>query len=207
MSQQIKLVKQDLSDAQLEFYSNQELLAVDCEMMGLNLTRDRLCLVQISDEKRNVVLVQIEKGQAAAPNLKKLLEADHVRKIFHFARTDIVWLEYWLKIKVDNVFCTKISSKIARTYTDKHALKDLCKEIIGKELNKNQQSSDWGNDTLDTDQQTYAAYDVVYLIPIYRKIMEMLERENKLELAMACLNFLPVLAKLDTCGYQGVLEH
>ena len=203
----IKVLKSDLSESELEYYSNQEIIAIDCEMMGLNVQRDRLCLVQIGDINKQIVLVQIEKGQTEAPNLKLLMESQGPVKLFHYARTDVTWLSYWLNIEVQNVFCTKIASKLARTYTDKHGLKELCKEVIGKELNKNQQSSDWGSSDLNKDQVEYAANDVIYLIPVYEYLTNILKRENKMELALACCNFIPRMAEMDIYGYNQVLEH
>ena len=129
---QVKLYKKDLDQKALDNFLQASIISIDCEMMGLNVVRDRLCLVQISDRDRNVALVQIEKNQRSAENLKKLLEQDNIIKLFHYARTDLAWLKYWLGINVSNVFCTKIASKLARTYTDKHGLKDLCKEVLGK---------------------------------------------------------------------------
>lgn len=208
MSQQnISLIKNDLSKDQLEFYSKKDIIAVDCEMMGLNPNRDRLCLVQIGDANKNVVLVQIERGQKEAPNLQKLFESNETLKLFHYARTDVAFLKKWLDIKLKNVFCTKIGSKIARTYTDKHSYKELCKEIIGKDISKAQQSSDWGDAELNRDQKNYAAGDVLNLIPIYNKLVEMLKREERYELALQCCEFLPTICDLDNLGYQDVLEH
>lgn len=176
-------------------------------MMGLNVHRDRLCLVQLGDEDRNVTLVQIEQGQKEAPNLKKLLEAEQTTKLFHYARSDVAWLKEWLGIIVAPVFCTKIASKLARTYTDRHGLKDLCKEVIGKELNKNQQSSDWGSVTISDDQKQYAANDVLHLHALHKKLSAMLEREGKLDYAKKCHNFIAVMADLDSMGYSNVMEH
>ncbi len=203
----IKVLKSDLSESELEYYSNQEILAIDCEMMGLNVQRDRLCLVQIGDINKQIVLVQIEQGQTEAPNLKLLMEAPGPIKLFHYARTDVTWLKYWLNIEVQNVFCTKIASKLARTYTDKHGLKELCKEVIGKELNKNQQSSDWGSSDLNKEQIEYAANDVVYLHTIYEYLKEILVREHKMELAKACCKFISRMAEMYIYGYNQVLEH
>jgi len=142
-----------------------------------------------------------------APNLKRLLEDENILKLFHFARTDLVWLKKYLGIEVKNVFCTKVGSKLARTYTDKHGLKELTKEVIGKEMNKAQQSSDWGNSEMTKDQVQYAANDVLHLIPIYEKLKAMLEREGRYELALSCAAFLPTIAELDHLGYSNVLEH
>jgi ribonuclease D len=204
---QVKLYKKDLDQRALDNFLGTNIISIDCEMMGLNVARDRLCLVQISDRDRNVALVQIEKNQRSAVNLKKLLEQEGIIKLFHYARTDLAWLKYWLDIRVANVFCTKIASKLARTYTDKHGLKDLCKEVLGKELNKNQQGSDWGIEELSADQKQYAAYDVIHLFEIYDKLKSMLERENKMLLARSCVEFTHTLAELDSLGYVGVLEH
>lgn len=203
----IKLVVSDLTTEQLEYYSSRDIIAVDCEMMGLNIHRDRLCLVQIGDADKVITLVQIELGQKTAPNLAKLFSASTTVKLFHFARTDVAWLKFWLGIEVNNIFCTKIASKLARTYTDKHGLKDLCKEVTGKELNKNQQSSDWGSFDINKDQIQYAANDVINLIEVYLKLKIMLEREGRMELAIQCSGFVPVLAEMDSLGYQSILEH
>lgn len=205
--QQIKLVKKDLEDSQLEYYLKAGIIAIDCEMMGLNPHRDRLCMVQLGDENKRTVLVQVLQGQTEAPNLKKLLEDKSIIKLFHYARTDLVWLKKYLGIEVENVFCTKIASKLARTYTDRHGLKELTKEVIGKELNKAQQSSDWGSSEMSKDQVHYAANDVLHLIPIYEKLKAMLEREGRYELALSCAKFLPTIAELDCLGYTNVLEH
>ncbi len=204
----IKLIVGDLTTEQLQYYSGREIIAVDCEMMGLNIHRDRLCLVQISDEDKVATLVQIEKGQSSAPNLKKLFEdAGQPIKLFHYARTDIAWLKAWLNIEVQNFFCTKVASKLARTYSDKHGLKELYKELNGKEMNKNQQSSDWGQSDITKEQIQYAADDVLHLIPIYRKLRAMLEREAKWELAQRAVATIPLFAELDSRGYSLVLEH
>lgn len=205
-NQQVKLIKSDLDSQQLEHYLSKEAIAVDCEMMGLDINRDRLCLVQIGDENNYITLVQIEQGQAEAPRLKKLLESEKT-KIFHYARTDLAWLKHYLGIEVTNVFCTKIASKLARTYTDKHGLKELCKEVIGKELNKQQQSSDWGNAHLTKDQIKYAASDVLHLHDAMNKLKAMLEREGRYHLAESAFKFLPVIAEMDSLGYANVLEH
>jgi ribonuclease D len=205
-NQQVKLIKKDISTEQLNHYLSRESVAIDCEMMGLNINRDRLCLVQIGDENKLITLVQIEQGQTKAPNLKKLLESDNC-KIFHYARTDLTWLDFYLGIKVNNVFCTKVASKLARTYTDKHGLKDLCKEVIGKELNKQQQSSDWGNEVINKDQIKYAASDVLHLHEAKEKLTDMLQREKRYHLAQAAFDFIPVLAEMDSLGYSNILEH
>ncbi len=208
MQAKISLVKNDLNDQQLEYYLARDLIAIDCEMMGLNIHRDRLCLVQISDEDKVATLVQIEKEQSSAIRLQKLLESKAKPiKVFHYARTDVAWLKTWLGITVENFFCTKVASKLARTYSDKHGLKELYKELNGKDMNKNQQSSDWGQSDITKEQIQYAADDVLHLIPIYRKLKTMLEREGKWDLAQRAIAVVPLFAEMDTGGYSLVLEH
>lgn len=206
MQAKISISKQDLSDNALAYYLSQEIISIDCEMMGLNIRRDRLCMVQIGDANKQAVLVQIELGQKQAPNLKKLLESSNL-KLFHYARTDLAWLKEWLGIDVNNFFCTKVASKLARTYSDKHGLKELCKEVTGKEMNKNQQASDWGQDEVSKEQMQYAADDVFHLVTIYTKLKEMLVREGKWDLALECCKQIPLYSRLDTLGYHGVFEH
>ncbi|MCE2929365.1 MAG: hypothetical protein LW817_07030 [Candidatus Caenarcaniphilales bacterium] len=207
MAQTLKLFKNDLDKSELDLYLNDDLIAVDCEMMGLNLHRDRLCLVQITNKKNNTSVIQIERGQKGAPLLKWLFEEKKPLKIFHYARTDICWLKYWLDIDTENFFCTKVASKLARTYTDKHGLKDLVKEMTGKDMNKNQQSSDWGNYDINAEQLKYAANDVANLIPIYHWLSSMLEREDKMPLALECIKTVKLFTRLDTAGYNNILEH
>ncbi len=202
----IQVLKNDLSDELLNHYSSCELLSVDCEMMGLNPFRDRLCLVQMCDKDEKVTLVKIDAG-AKSPNLKKLFENPKVKKIFHFARTDLAFLYYWQQIDLVNVFCTKSASKLARTYTDKHGLKELLKEILNIEIDKNTQQTDWGAPELTKDQIKYAASDVLYLIPAYHKLLEILKREHRMELAEEVNKFLPIQAKLDLLGYVDFFVH
>lgn len=203
----IEIAKQDLSEEQLKHYLSQKSIAVDGEMMGLNLQRDRLCLIQICDDRAKTVLVQIQEGQKSAPNLQKLMESTEVQKIFHYARTDLTWLKFYLGIQTQNVFCTKIASKIARTYTEKHGLKDLTKEVTGKEMNKQQQSSDWGAEVLTADQKKYAANDVLNLHKLRDYLQAMIKRDNKVELYERALAALPLMVDFDILGYHGVLEH
>lgn len=205
-TESIELIKQDLSNQLLEHYSLCKLLAIDCEMMGLNPIRDRLCLVQICDEKEKITLVKIEPGYKA-PNLKKLFENQNIKKIFHYARTDLQFLYHWLDIDLKNVFCTKSASKLVRTYTDKHSLKDLLKETINIDIDKNSQLTDWGAPELTKDQIKYAANDVIFLIPAYLKLVELLKRENRLEITEEANKFLPTLAKLDLLGYVDFFAH
>ena len=202
----IQVLKNDLSDELLNHYSSCELLAVDCEMMGLNPLRDRLCLVQMCDKDERVTLVKIADGEKA-PNLKKLFENPKVRKIFHFARADLAFLYHWLQIDLVNVFCTRSASKLIRTYTDKHGLKELLKEFLSVDIDKNSQSTDWGAAELTKEQIKYAASDVLYLIRAYYKLLDTLKRENRLEIAEEANKFLPVLAKLDLMGYVDFFAH
>lgn len=197
---EIKLVKDDLSNELFDKLSKSKLIAVDCEMMGLNPYRDRLCLVQMCTEDNQVVLVKFETS-FNAPNLKKLFENPDIKKIFHFARTDLSFLHYWLKIELKNVFCTKYASRLVRTFTDKHSFKDLTKEFLTINLDKASQSSDWGSDELTKEQIRYAANDVIHLIPIYKRLIPLLEREKRTEISNEVNKFLPTLAKLDLLGY------
>jgi len=176
-------------------------IAVDTETMGLNPHRDRLCLVQLSGGDGNGELVQIPQGPPGtphhAPNLKRLLEDPQVLKIFHFARFDVAALKHGLGADCRPVYCTKIASRLVRTFTDRHGLKDLCKDLLGIELSKQQQSSDWGAQELTPEQLRYAASDVLYLHALRAKLDDMLVREGRDELARACFAFLPTRAALD----------
>ena len=176
-------------------------VAVDTETLGLNPHRDRLCLVQLSSGNGDAHLVQFEPGAYAAPNLKRLLGDPRVTKLFHFARFDVAVLHRFLGITCAPVYCTKIASKLTRTYTDRHGLKDLCKELLGKDLDKQQQSSDWGARELTQEQLTYAASDVLYLHALKAKLDAMLAREGREALAQACFDFLPTRAVLDLAGW------
>lgn len=198
----------DLSDAQLSHYLQAEAISVDTETMGLFPYRDRLCLVQICDPQGLVTAVRISKGQAEASNLKKLMEAPNVLKVFHFARFDLAMLRHQLNINVAPIFCTKIASKLARTYTQRHGLKDLVQELEQVELDKTAQSSDWGNAAnLSDEQLRYAANDVRYLLSVRQKLIGMLQREERWELAQQCFQCLPVLVTLDLQQYKDVFEH
>ena len=179
-------------------------VAVDTETMGLNPARDRLCLVQLSSGDGNAHLVQLSAGDYAAPNLKKLMTDTSVLKIFHFARFDIASLKAYLEIDVTPIYCTKIASRLARTFTDKHSLKELCRELMGVELSKQQQTSDWGADKLSDEQLAYAASDVLYLHKIKDKLDAMMEREGRLHLAQACFDFLPQRSNMDLGGWADV---
>lgn len=193
---QIKLHRGDLP-AGLDFGP---VVAVDTEAMGLNPMRDHLTLVQLSAGDGTAHLVQLGRD-FDCPNLKALLTDPSVLKLFHFARFDIAMMQRWLGISCAPVWCTKIASRLARTYTDKHGLKDVAREVAGADLSKAQQSSDWGAETLSDAQLQYAASDVLYLHQIKAGLEAMLVREGRLDLAEACFAFLPVRAKLDLAGW------
>ena len=176
-------------------------IAVDTEAMGLELHRDQLCVVQLSDGSGDEHVVKLDRKTFDCPNLKKLMSDNDVLKIFHFARFDVAMMKKWLGIECAPVFCTKIASKLARTYTDRHGLKDVSRELVGADMSKAQQSSDWGADELSEAQLAYAASDVLYLHEIREKLIVMLKREGRLELAQACFDFLPKRADLDLAGW------
>jgi ribonuclease D len=184
-------------------------IAIDTETLGLKPGRDKLCLVQISTGDGNAVLVQIDRDTFAAPNLKALLANPAVTKIFHFARFDVAVLKHYLAVDTAPLYCTKIASKLVRTYTDRHGLKDLIKELLGIELNKQQQSSDWGSHVLSEAQKQYAALDVVYLHEVKNRLDQMLEREGRASIANACFDFIPTRAALDLGGWaeEDVFAH
>ena len=179
-------------------------VAVDTESLGLNWTRDRLCLVQLSAGDGNAHLVQFQAGRYAAPNLKKLLTDPEVVKIFHFARADLVTLFYYLGVMTMPVYCTKIASALVRTFTERHGLKDLTRDLLGVDLSKEQQTSDWGAATLTPEQQTYAASDVLHLHALRAKLDGMLAREARTTLAGEIMRFLPTRAALDLAGWAEV---
>jgi ribonuclease D len=201
----IKLHRGDLP-ADLSFGP---VVAIDTETMGLHPHRDRLCLVQLSAGDGNAHLVQIPKGTAKAPNLARLLSDPAVLKLFHFGRFDIAVLENALGVRCEPVYCTKIAAKLIRTFTDKFGLKDLCKELLGVDLSKQQQTSDWGAETLSDEQMTYAASDVLHLHALKAKLDALLAREGRTELAQACFRFLPTRARLDLAGWPDtdIFEH
>ncbi len=195
-------------------------VAIDTETMGLDPRRDRLCLVQLSAGDGTAHLVQIGRaagptsmgpagmgpagmgqGRADCPNLRSLLADPAVTKLFHFARFDVAMLAHALGVEVAPVICTKIASKLVRTYTDRHGLKDLCRDLLGVEISKQQQSSDWGAEELTAEQRAYAASDVLHLHALWAKLEALLVREGRLELARACFAFLPVRGRLDLLGY------
>lgn len=184
-------------------------VAIDTETLGLDPHRDRLCLVQLSSGDGTAHLVQIPKDAAQAPNLTRLIGDAHVLKLFHFARFDMAVLQNAFGVMAAPVFCTKIASKLTRTYTDKHSLKELVREMLGIDLSKQQQSSDWGAEDLSEAQLNYAASDVLHLHELKEKLEAMLIREQRLELARACFGFLPARARLDLQGWgeQDIFAH
>jgi ribonuclease D len=194
----IRVHEGDLHD--LSAYSGA--VAVDTEAMGLKPGRDRLCVVQLSPGDGTVDVVHIEKGQTSAPNLGLLLTDPQIVKIFHFARFDLAMLKQGLGIAVAPIWCTKIASKLVRTYTDRHGLKDLVREVLNFEISKQQQSSDWGAEKLSEAQLEYAASDVLHLHAIKDVLEARLEREGRLHLAEACFRFVPVRAELDLLGWD-----
>lgn len=198
----------DLDVATLSEYLKADALAVDTETMGLLPQRDRLCLVQLCNPEGKVTAIRIARGQTEAPNLKQLLEATNILKVFHFARFDVATLRHNLNINVQPVFCTKIASKLARTYTNRHGLKDVVQELEQVELDKSSQSSDWGNSVnLSTAQLSYAANDVRYLLSVQKKLTKMLQREERWQLAQECFQVLPTLVSLDLLQFKDLFEH
>ena len=179
------------------------IVAIDTETMGLNPSRDRLCLVQLSSGNGTCHLVKIIDSRKKPKNLLKLLNNSKVQKIFHFARFDVAVLKHTYNINIKNIYCTKIASKLARTYTDKHGYKDLCRELLNETISKAEQSSDWGG-KLSKDQKEYAATDVLHLHKIKEKLDSILERENRIKIANACFEFISHRTDLDLCGWQDV---
>jgi ribonuclease D len=178
-------------------------VAIDTETMGLDVTRDRLCVVQLSPGDGSADVVQIPPRSAEAPNLKRLLADKTLLKIFHFARFDLAVLSKTFSLTPEPVYCTKIASRLARTYTDKHGLKDLVREVLGQELSKQQQSSDWGAPELSEAQVAYAAADVIHLHALKQRLDVMLAREGREQLAQSCFRFLPDRVRLDLAGFAG----
>lgn len=193
----IKLHKGDLPGD----YEPSSSLAIDTETLGLNPHRDRLCLVQLSTGDGSADLVQIAQGQTQAPNLTRILTSKETTKIFHFGRFDLAVLQKTFGSRVNGVYCTKIASKLTRTYTDRHGLKDLVRELLGIDISKQQQSSDWGANDLTEAQLTYAASDVLHLHALRDKLDVLLAREGRSDLAAECFAFLPARAELDLAGW------
>jgi len=198
VSATIKLYKNDLPQGLAITGS----VAIDTETLGLKPYRDRLCLVQLSAGDEVAHLVQLDGKDWSAPRLKALLADTSILKIFHFGRFDLAMLARYLGVMPEPVYCTKIASKLARTYTDRHGLKDLCSELLGVELSKQQQSSDWGAEKLTDQQKHYAASDVLYLHALKAKLDAMLVREGRMDVAEACFRFLPTRARLDLTGFE-----
>jgi ribonuclease D len=193
----IRLHKGDLPKS----FSPGSSVAIDTETLGLHLHRDRLCLVQLSSGDGSADLVQIQRGQKEAPNLVRILADKDITKIFHFARFDLAKLQEAFGVRVANVYCTKIASRLTRTYSDRHGLKDLVRELLGIDISKQQQSSDWGASDLSEAQLAYAASDVLHLHALREKLDVALARENRLDLARQCFAFLPARAELDLMGW------
>lgn len=184
-------------------------VAIDTEAMGLKHARDRLCLIQLSSGNGICHLVKIESIEKKPKNLIKILKNKKLLKIFHFARFDVGILKYSYNINIDNIYCTKIASKLARTYTDKHGYKDLCKELLNKNISKEEQTSNWGSKKLSSSQQKYAAADVLYLHKIKEELDKILIREKRLKLAEACFSFIKFRTDLDILGWseEDIFKH
>lgn len=204
----VQVFDEDLDSASLARYMAAEAIAIDTETMGLVLGRDRLCLVQLCDSQGFVCAVRIAKGQTEAPNLQKLLTSWDIVKVFHYARFDVAQFKVTFGIETAPIFCTKIASKLARTYTSSHGLKSLVAELMGVELDKRAQSSDWGNaENLSSEQYDYAANDVRYLLDVKDKLTEMLKREGREQLAQQCFQVVAVFVALDLLQYQNIFDH
>ena len=197
MNLDIKLHKKDLPD-EIKFSDK---IAIDCEFTGLNIERDRLCLLQISSGKNDAHIIQLDKDNYEAPNLKKLLGNNDINKLFHFARADLLFIKKYLQVDIDNLNCTKIMSKIARSYSDKHGLKDLVKEFVGIDISKQLQTSDFGGE-LSEKQLKYCAQDVIYLHKIYDSLLNILERENRLSLYNKTIKFISTRVDLDFASFK-----
>ena len=197
MNLDIKLHKEDLPD-EIKFSDK---IAIDCEFTGLNIERDRLCLLQISSGENDAHIIQLNKDNYDAPNLKKILGDENIIKLFHFARADLLFIKKYLEVDVKNVHCTKVMSKIARSYSDKHGLKDLIKEFIGIDISKQLQTSDFGGELSDK-QLKYCAQDVVYLHKIYASLKKILEREKRIDLYNETIMFINTRVKLDFASFK-----
>ncbi len=200
LNAQTLLLLDDLTPERQQCYLNSRYLAIDTETLGLKTKRDRLCLVQMCNEAGVITLVQTRNHHA--PRLQTVLESKKVEKIFHFARFDIAAIKHWLNSDVQPVFCTKIASRLTRTYTDRHGLKELVAELLKIDMNKEQQSSDWAAETLSPQQVEYAAADVIHLVALKEKLEAALKRDNRLTMARDCMNFLPTRVTLDLAGWE-----
>jgi len=204
----IQVCDEDLDGATLARYQAADAIAIDTETMGLVLGRDRLCLIQLCDPQGYVTAIRIAQGQKSAPNLEKLLTSWDVTKVFHYARFDVAQLNCTFGVETAPIFCTKIASKLARTYTSSHGLKSLVTDLIGVELDKQAQSSDWGDtENLSGEQLSYAANDVRYLIEVQDKLTAMLKREGRYQLAQQCFQSIPVFVALDILQYHNIFDH
>ncbi len=202
-----QICDRDLDDALRDRYLQAESIAVDTETMGLNYIRDRLCLVQLFSPGA-LTVIRIAKGQTTAPNLQQVMQSTTVTKVFHFARFDVAQLRHRLGIETQPIFCTKIASKLIRTYSSRHGLKELVAQLEGVELDKSAQCSDWGDaEHLSDEQLRYAANDVRYLISMRQKLITKLQREDRWELAQDCFKVLPTLVSLDILQYEDIFSH
>ncbi len=202
----IKIFENDLpNDINL---SNEKVIGLDCEALGLVMGRDPLTLIQLGLENKNFYLIKLNRDNYHAPNLVKILTNPNIQFIMHYARQDMLWLKYHLKVSIKNIFCTKLASKIARTASSSHGYKDLVKEICGKDISKKEQQSDWGSPELSSKQISYAAQDTEYLFDIKKKLTEMLIREKRIELFNKSLKVLPTLVDMEIAGYKiSTFEH
>ena len=208
LNTEINFCKNDLNDDLFDLYQKSSYLAVDTEAMGLVHGRDRLCVIQISNEDNIATYIKIEMNNNESNKVKLLFEDEKIKKIFHFARFDVAALKCNLQINTQNIFCTKIASKLARTYTNKHGLKDLIYELVNVELDKSSQSSDWGSeDNFSREQIDYATNDVRYLIEAMKKLVVILKREKRYELAEKCFSVIPIYSELDIRKFSNIFEH
>ena len=202
----IKIFDQDLPD-EIDL-SREKAVGLDCEALGLVLGRDPLTLVQLGLESKEYYLIKLNRDNYKAPNLKKLLSNNSTQFIMHYARQDMLWLKYHLGVTIENIFCTKLASKIARTASNYHGYKDLVKEICGKDISKKEQQSDWGDPNLSPKQISYAAQDTEFLFEIKKKLTNMLEREKRIELYEKSIKVLPILVDMEMAGYKiSTFEH
>ncbi|CAN5617152.1 ribonuclease D [soil metagenome] len=205
-----ELFEHDLPEERLNHYLTKQCIAVDTETRGLIVHRDRLCLVQICDDEGLVTFVRFQHLSDLPrdnSNLKKLMEADNVMKLFHFARFDVAVMKHYLNATVNPIWCTNIASKLVRTYTDRHSLKDLTRELLGLEMDKTDQSSDWAKPDLTDSQLEYAANDVRNLHALQTKLRYLLEREDRMHLAERLFQALPIVCEMDLRGWQNIFEH
>ena len=201
----IKVFENDLPDIDL---SEEKRISLDCEALGLVLGRDPLTLIQLGLESKKFFIIKLNRKNYIAPNLVKLLTNANCEFIMHYARQDLLWLKYHLKVSPKNIFCTKIASKIARTASSSHGYKDLVKEICGKDISKKEQQSDWGNPNLSPKQISYAAQDTEYLFEIKDKLIKMLIREKRMDLFKKCMKVIPVMVDMEISGYKlSTFEH